>query len=141
MKATAIRCPACGTQKEIYLRSRSSVIILNCPDCGALLLFHEGRAYHISKKGIRDAIRACGSRNIEGILEVLKRQGKPARSGKRSTLPPAQTGQPDKRSRLRPYRPGKRPDRTDPINHEDIIDLVIDIHTTESVNAFLEKLQ
>jgi ribosomal protein S27E len=71
MKATAIRCPACGTQKEIYLRTQSSVIIFNCPDCGALLLFHEGKAFHISKKGIRDAIRACGSRNIEGILAVL----------------------------------------------------------------------
>jgi hypothetical protein len=127
MKATAIRCPACGTQKEIYLRARDSVIILNCPDCGALLLFHEGKAYHISKKGIRDAVRACGSRNIEGILELLKQQNKQAKGGKRF--------------RSRPYRPGKRPERSDPINHEDIIDLVIDIHTTDSVNAFLEKLQ
>ena len=86
-------------------------------------------------------IRACGSRNIEGILAVLKRQGKQVKGGKASPIPSTKTAQSTKRSRHRLYRPGKRPERTDPINHEDIIDLVIDINTTDSVNAFLEKLQ
>lgn len=135
MSAQILVCPECRKKHPIALKTDKSVVLLNCPSCGALLLYHSGATFKVEKSEIREMSRKKNLKSVHELLEEIARQRK------ESHMHPVKLFSPRK---IKPYRgkkAGDRTSRTRPLDKDDILNVIIDLNTSSSVAEFLEKLE
>jgi hypothetical protein len=124
-------CPACQQHHRLTLKNSHAVLLLNCPGCGVVLLHYLNATYQVTKGEIDGLAR---SRQLKGIHELLERVSR----HKQKKMSGVVMFTPRKIFKKGGKRSG---DRKLAITRDDILNLMIDLHTSGSVTEFLEKLE
>jgi hypothetical protein len=132
----SLNCPACTGTFPFKMVESDSAVILKCPLCGSTLLFYSGVSFCLSKDELAKILK---SKNLEKVCSVFDRVNT-ARNNKKAV----------KIVRFEPVHISKReallsgegglPVRKNPIGKDEVIDLIIDLNTSVSVEDFLARL-
>ncbi len=124
-------CPACKSSHEFDLTKGGTVLLLNCPQCKAVLINFHGVTYQVEKSEVRDISRKKNLKSIHTLMEKISRQNSEKEKQPIVLFKP---------KRLNKSNPVSGVSRTGPVSKDEILNLVIDINTTSSVSEFLRRL-
>jgi hypothetical protein len=137
-----IKCPRCGQLSQIFLSTRVSVIILNCPSCLSPVMYLRRKTFLLDKRKLKeqrwDTRAPLVSRLLEQIADTditarcaVKRAGTPAaRTLRNSDSAPAAR---------HTAVPGRQSERY--ITEDDCINLRIELALCADSNEFISHLQ
>lgn len=128
------------------MEEKSTLIILNCPECGAGLIDYKDQTFHIEndKEKIAEIIEDKSLNTILDFIEKISISKEKLNKPKKIT--PFQPKQVKKGIVLNinsewPNSVNSSAIKLDPISNDDITNLIIDINTSKSVSEFLNKLK
>ncbi len=130
-------CPACSQKNNIQLHKKFTTILLNCPECHALLLHHNSRTIHISSTHA-DHKKGKGGLFLDLFSILEKLHGEKKIKGIEIFSPLVLKRKTLKIKCETPNASGKSC-RILPVSADDILNLIIDLNTTGSVNDFLDR--
>ena len=127
MHNLSFRCPHCQTQVEVSLESEAMVIVMSCGHCKTPLMYYYGEAFEVDQIEMGE----LQHKQLKAVQGFLKVRGIPEKGGTTSsTIHHAEPG----------THPAGQPVRDNSIGKDDILDLMIDLETTNDVDEFLRKL-
>jgi Zn-finger nucleic acid-binding protein len=132
MKKIRLICPACKKSHPLALKSEKSVLLLNCPECRAILLHYGDATYQVEKSEIKDLSQKKNLKSVYALLELISRKEGKRQRGKAVLFKP---------QKLSLSKAQGKPMRTEPIGQDEVLDLIIELQTSASVTDFLEKLK
>ncbi len=141
-----ITCPVCDSLCKLVMEEKSTLVILNCPECGAGLIDYKNQTYHIEND--RDKIaEIIEDKSLKSILEFIERVSVSKDKNKKAKeiLPYIPTElKKEIILNVKSDWPEDQPAsalKLEPISKDDITNLIIDINTSKSVSEFLKKLE
>lgn len=129
-----IICPVCKTRHPLNLKKARSILLMACPRCRSLLLHCHGVTFSVNRGGVEDLSRGGHIKSGQKLLEAIARKKKAPRTPQVHLFIPEKV----KPGRKKADAPGASRERA--ISGQDVLDLVIDLETTDSVTGFLERL-
>ena len=110
---------------DVTLESEASVIVMSCVHCKTPLMYYYGEAFEVDSIEMGD----LQQKQLKAVQGYMKVHGvHPTQS--RSAMRPAPSAY---------HNPGE-PVREAAIDKDDILDLLIDLETTQDVDDFLKRL-
>jgi hypothetical protein len=113
-----------------------SAVILKCPLCGSTLLFYSGVSFCLSKD---ELVKIFKSKNLEKICNIFNKVSNAKNNKKPVKIVRFEPIHISKREALLSGE-GSLPIRKNPIGKDEVIDLIIDLNTSVSVEDFLARL-
>ena len=137
MNCLEIECPFCGVLKKISLKAKPHHLIIPCDRCHNIMLFYRDKVYRVDKVMLSTFLQTENSGKILEMMETFHKKG-----GRRRRAGPFRPlSAPLPHAKRRALALVKKASRREPISRQDVIDLVIDLHTSKSVADFLTKLE
>jgi len=131
-----LNCPACVGFFPFKMVKSDSAVILKCPLCGSTLLFYSGVSFQLSSE---ELARILKSKRLDWITTVFDRVHDSMDKTKPSKIVHFEPTIVSRREALLSGE-GGLPVRKDPIGKDEVIDLIIDLNTSASVEDFLARL-
>ncbi len=143
IKSIKIRCPFCAEKSELFLSIDPSIIILNCPECWAPLMYSDDEVRLLSKYELRKISTSDKTKDVQSLLgkelpEIKKNKSKTIKD-ELEGFPKA----PTVRNRKQPTIPkmhSKINGSRGRITEDDIIDLRIALAQCEDIQELIEKI-
>lgn len=133
-----LSCPACNGLFSLDISDATEgALILCCPSCGSFLLVYAGISFKLNDNDLKE-IAIC--KKLGNISALLKITGADNREKKTQKVVLFRPNRISKREMLLSHE-GIMPERKNPIEKEEILNLIIDLNTTTTVEEFLSKIR
>ena len=138
-----IKCPFCGEKSELFLSINPSIIILNCPECWAPLMYNNDEVRILTEQEMR---KIPASNKQKSIKNILNKTFPPECKSEHNQFTHDSPILPKNRSFTKsnyqnsPLMPATRTCARNKISKDDIIDLRIALAQSNDIQQLLEKI-
>ncbi|MBL8025280.1 MAG: hypothetical protein JNL74_02655 [Fibrobacteres bacterium] len=132
---SSLICIACNGSFPLRMADASHAIIMKCPLCGTNLLYYSGLLFQLSREELDRVLKGKGLSGADGIFGV----GSGVEKRKHHKIVRFEPLHVSKREMML-SKEGQFPERKMAIDKEEVINLVIDLNTTVSVEDFLTRI-
>ncbi|MBD3421099.1 MAG: hypothetical protein GF398_13365 [Chitinivibrionales bacterium] len=138
VKLIEIECPHCRQNCDIYLSSKASLIILNCPGCWKPLMYHNQKCLLLTKNQAKQIEQNHHETAIHDLLNKICNETDAVKEPVRSTKAVSKTPYKMQQAPTPSYSsmPLDRPD----ISEDDVVNLRIDLEMCLDVQDFIDRL-
>jgi len=125
MHNLSFQCPHCQNQVEVSLENEAMVIVMSCAHCKTPLMYYYGEVFEVDQIEMGE-LQQKQLKAVQGFMKV------------RGITAPLNKPMHDS-TRAGTHSAGQ-PIREQAINNDDVLDLMIDLETSNDVDEFLRKL-
>ncbi len=138
-KKLNITCPHCCLKAELEIEEEAEMILMRCVSCSGPYLYFHGETYEVEENEMEN-LRKAELKQVEGLLHVDENTDEGVdESFETNSDDSTQVALQAKNKPLH-SRNGKV-ERDQVVGNDDIIDLIIDLETSQDVNEFIAKLK
>lgn len=128
MHNLSFRCPHCQKNVEISLESEAMVIVMSCAHCKTPLMYYYGEAFEVDQIEMGE----LQQKQLKAVQGFMKVRGMPEPILKaRKTIP---------HNGVAGTHTAGEPLLEHAIGKDDILDLMIDLETTNDVDEFIRRM-
>ncbi len=130
MKPLNVKCPHCKEVSELFLGSEAYMIVLNCPSCGAALMYYYGKTFEIDENEVEKIQGNLQMTTVQGILKNINSR-ETSKNHTSFMVKPAEQ---------RATHKAGAPVRERYFESDDITNLKIDLALIKDVNEFIKGI-